>query len=301
MPYFLGNGESGVHLAWSRDGRRFVSLADGKPVMTPPAWPKQNLTRDPSIVYRDGVFHMVWTSHWRGEIFGYAESRDLKHWSEPRQVRPFGAGLPAARRPLNVWAPELHYDRRRGDYYILFSSTLPQELNDGDHSEDAHGFDHRLYVIRTTDFESFSEPEVFFDPGHGVIDGMVAEGPAHERWFIYKNEMPPQRGGKNLRLSRLSEGDEAAIEPGRPIIGPGSALRPDEHAEGPTLLWTGQEWLLYWDAFSSGHYGLASSRNLVDWHDETSELRWPAAHPRHGTVLRVDHRGFDAAYDISLE
>ena len=39
-----------------------------------------------------------------------------------------------------------------------------------------------------------------------------------------------------------------------PILGPGSPLRPKEQVEGPTLVRFGNEWLLYADAFTAGHY-----------------------------------------------
>ena len=66
--YFRDNGKDGVFLATSEDGGKFKALNDDKPVFTPPKWPGQNLTRDPSIVYRDGIFHMVWTSNWTGRV-----------------------------------------------------------------------------------------------------------------------------------------------------------------------------------------------------------------------------------------
>src|SRR5580693_7125015 len=44
--------------------------------------------RDPSIARGpDGVFHLVWTAGWHGEQgFGYADSKDLIHWSEQKYV-----------------------------------------------------------------------------------------------------------------------------------------------------------------------------------------------------------------------
>lgn len=295
FPYFTGNGEDGVKFAWSDDGREFHNLASGMPLMTPPSWPDQNLTRDPSIVYRDGIFRMVWTSHWKGEVFGYAESADLLHWSRPLQVRPFAGG----EHPLNVWAPELHFDAARGDWMVVFSSTLPEELHDGDGSEDAHHYDHRLYVLRTRDFKTFTAAVPYFDPGHSVIDGQIADASDGHSWLVYKNEMPVEKGGKNLRLTELPDRTGVAINAGPAIIGPGSDVRPDEQAEGPTLLWNGSQWLLYWDAFSSGHYGLASSPDLKHWTDESDRLRFPVEHPRHGTVFMVPREVFQRIQALS--
>ena len=107
---FRENGQAGVYLAMSEDGVHFSELNGGKPIFTPPEWPGQNLTRDPSILYRDGLFRMVWTSNWKGRVFGYAESSDLQHWSVPRMVQPFAGKLPEEDQPENIWAPEIHWD-----------------------------------------------------------------------------------------------------------------------------------------------------------------------------------------------
>ena len=48
--YFRDNGKDGVFLATSEYGSEFKALNDDKPIFTPPHWPGQNLTRDPSIV-----------------------------------------------------------------------------------------------------------------------------------------------------------------------------------------------------------------------------------------------------------
>jgi sucrose-6-phosphate hydrolase SacC (GH32 family) len=47
-----------------------------------------NEFRDPSLSrWPDGVFHLVWTSAWRGDRgFGCANSTDLIHWSDQQFV-----------------------------------------------------------------------------------------------------------------------------------------------------------------------------------------------------------------------
>lgn len=105
--------------------------------------------------------------------------------------------------------------------------------------------------------------------------------------MVFKNEKEIPLGGKNLRLSfapaDLSKPWSPASEP---IAGPGSAVRPKEMAEGPTLVKWNQQWFLYWDAFANGHYSLAVSTDLKTWTDRTAELTLPP-HPRHGTVFRA--------------
>ncbi len=289
LSYFRGNGETGVFLAASDDGFHFEPLNDDKPVFAPPKWPDQSLTRDPSILFHDGTFHMVWTSNWEGRVFGYASSGDLADWSEPTQVRPFPAELPEDDQPLNVWAPEIHRDPVRGDFFILFSSTTPRELEDGD-SPIAHDLDHRSFVVRTKDGGKFSPARLFYDPGYSVIDPVVHPDPANERWvMVAKKELFREDGGKNLRLAfaPASEGKPLEFSDlGDPILGPGSSIRPGEQVEGPSLLRHDGRWLVYADAFTSKHYSCISSEDLEEWKDETDRLDMPP-NLRHGTIFKA--------------
>lgn len=295
FPFFLGNGEAGVYLCASADGRKFEPLNDGKPIFTPPNWPNgQVLTRDPSIVFHDGKFHMVWTTNWTGRVFGYATSPDLVTWSEPMMVTPFAAELPEDEQPLNVWAPELRHDALADDFEIVFSSTIPRERDDGDGSEDPHKYDHRLYSVRTRDFKSFSEPAVVFDHDYSVIDGFTAvddrdtKSTDDDRRVMAIKREEERPAGKNIRLMFADVNDGAWSEAGRPILGPGSAIRPNDQVEGPTLAKFGGRWHLYADAFTSGRYLLIVSDDLTSWTDESPGLSFPVPHPRHGTFFVVD-------------
>ncbi|QDU55113.1 glycoside hydrolase family 43 protein [Aeoliella mucimassa] len=296
FPYFDSNGENGVFLAWSSDGRTFHPVNDGRPIFTPPKWSEgQHLTRDPSIVFHDGLFHMVWTSNWDGRWFGYASSPDLKQWSEPVKIQPFADGK---EQPNNVWAPELFRDPVAGDFKIVWSSTLPSELNDDDGSADTHGHDHRMYYISTSDFKSFSEPKLLFnDENYSVIDAQVAFDPQdsddpHEgRWIMaLKRETPVQQDGKNIRLafSPAEISPESFTNATKPIVGASTSIQGRDMAEGPTLIHWNGEWLLYWDSYGARHYSLASSPDLVQWTDISRELSHPARHPRHGTVFAAE-------------
>src|ERR1700704_4591124 len=62
--YFKGNGEDGLHLAYSVDGLTWQALNDGKALLRPVVG-RNKLMRDPQIVAGpDGLFHLVWTSSW---------------------------------------------------------------------------------------------------------------------------------------------------------------------------------------------------------------------------------------------
>lgn len=191
-----------------------------------------------------------------------------------------------------------------GNFQIVFSSTTPRELQDGDGSEDRHGKDHRLYSIRTDDFQTFTDPTVLFDQDVSVIDGQMAfdnrgtTAADDDRWvLIFKREQDPPRG-KNLRIS-FNDPAQAGTwtAASEPVLGPGSPLRPQEQVEGPTLVRFQNEWLLFADAFTAGHYSLISSPDLINWTDETDELSLPVEHPRHGTFFVIDRERVGCAND----
>ena len=293
LPYFLGNGETGVYFACSTDGLNFEWLNDGKVMMPAPPWGDESLTRDPSIVYRDGVFHMVWTTSWNSLSIGYCSSTDLNTWSTPQKIDIWGERTDAR----NTWAPELMWDPDKEEYLILWSSTVKAEFDDHDGSEDMHGYDHRSYASRTKDFEVFTSPELFFspDPECSVIDPYIAldnrntVDPTDDRWvMVIKHEHKPERGGKNLRLT-FSEQMQGPYHTklGPPIVGANSSIV-NQMGEGPTLFKRGAVWFLYWDAPGSKHsYCLATSPDLTTWTNRSSEMSLPAAQMRHGTVLVV--------------
>jgi hypothetical protein len=57
--YFKGNGEDGLHLAYSRDGLKFTALNNDKSYLTPLVGTSK-LMRDPCLIQTDdGTFHMV--------------------------------------------------------------------------------------------------------------------------------------------------------------------------------------------------------------------------------------------------
>lgn len=293
--YFRDNGQDGTCLAVSEDGLKFTALNGDEPLLRPAKWPGQNLTRDTSMVYHDGLFHAVWTSGWTGTIFAYAESKDLVHWSDPVKVRV--ASEKNGFQPRQTWAPEIHWDPIQSNYLITVNcsgSINPQ----GPIARQIRKFtdqssEFNVYATRTRDGISFSEAGLWFAQPFSVIDAQMcydAEGRSgtRGRWImVYKDENNPDQGGKNLRFSTApADFSQPWTDASKPVVGPGSAIRPQEMAEGPCLIRWKDEWLLYWDAFANGHYSMASSADLARWTDRTSELSLPP-HPRHGTVFRV--------------
>ncbi len=297
-PFFDGNGQNGVYLSWSEDGRNFHLLNDAEPIFTPPSWDGQNLTRDPSVIYQDGVFHMVWTSNWTGRIFGYASSTDLKHWSTPQQVLPYPAELDDIDQPNNIWAPEIFFDPVAANFRIVWASTIPREYQDGDGST-VGIYDNRQWSTTTTDFTTFTPAELYYDNDVDVIDAMSIFDADNEQWFMVIATDAYIRSVTHAPTLTGASGWSAESDA---IVGAGTAINGGKRGEGPSVVKNGDEWLLYWDSTWDNDWGMASSPDLVNWTDLTSQFHLyfkngsEYIHPRHGSVIQVPRSvlaGFD--------
>jgi len=296
---FRANGQFGPTLSMSTDGVRFTPLNKGQPFFQPPQWPNgQNLVRDASVLYREGVFHMVWTSGWTGRIFGYASSKDLVNWSEPRQVTPFPPTLPAEDQPENIWAPELHWDPAKQDYFILFASTTRRErTNDNASNNDGKvgsKYDNRVFITRTKDFAAFSEPKVFYPCDFASIDAVMRLDEANQRWAMIikcsRNWDLPKMPGRNLWVTftgmDLDRPDFTPLH--GPIAGNHGAMVSDatpkkSMAEGPSLIKYRDHWTLIWDEPAGDGLQLATSPDLLKWtHRKDATL---PRHEFHGTLF----------------
>jgi hypothetical protein len=274
--YFRGGwptgGHSGVFLSYSTDGLNFESLNGGNAVFIPPEeWSDaEDQTRDPSVVYGpDGQFHMVWTSGITTRSIGQASSPNLRDWPAPQLVEIWDPGVTVA----NTWAPEILYDTTQQQYQIVFASNLNNQ-------------DHKLYSITTTDFNQFTDAELFYYNGVTVIDAMIAFDPASGQYLMpLKDE---QNGQKNIRLATgpTPQGPWSTDNP--IIVGPGSAIEGNV-TEGPSLLQIGDTWFLYYDAYGAGYLGVATSTNPTDpsaWVNRTNQSTMPAGpNAHHGTVF----------------
>jgi hypothetical protein len=267
--YFIGNGEDGLHLAWSRDGLKWEALNDGKSYLKPEVG-ESKLMRDPCLLRGpDGTFHMVWTTAWWGKTIGHASSKDLIQWSGQQAV-PVMAHEPAAK---NCWAPEAVWDEKRKEFLIFWATTITNRFLETANSGDNN---HRMYCTTTRDFKTFSPAQLFYDPGFNVIDATLlsANGRFH---LIVKDESrnPPK---KHLRIASSDR-----------IEGPFENLSPPftrDWVEGPTALRIGEEYFVYYDAYRDRRYEAKRSRDLTTWEDVSSQISFPKG-TRHGTAIAV--------------
>lgn len=270
--YFVGNGEDGLHLAVSRDAYHWTALNEGRSFLRPEVG-AHRLMRDPCLRQGpDGTFHMVWTPGWDDRIIGYASSRDLVHWSKQKAI-PVMMHEPAAR---NAWAPELFYDDLKGQFLILWSTTIPGRFPETDQTGD-RGLNHRIYCVTTKDFQTFSPSRLFYDDGFNCIDAtlLAAKG---KYYLILKDETAhPVR--KNLRIA-VGDSPEGPF---------GKAQEPFtiDWVEGPSALAVGEEFFVYFDHYRRPqYYGAVRSKDLRHWEDVSQQMSFPQG-MRHGTALRV--------------
>ena len=276
--YFNGNGD-GLHLAYSTDGLNWEAVKNDT-VLLKPEIGKDKLMRDPSIVQdEEGTFHMVWTSGWWDQGIGYASSKDLINWSEQQNI-PVMEKFEGAK---NTWAPELFYDKTDKTFYIFWSSTVPGAFPDLPTSESEKGLNHRQYYVTTKDFKTFSETQLFFEPGFSVIDGAILE--KEDTYYLFVKNENSNPAEKNIRITSNDKPYGFPTEVSAPITG-------DYWAEGPTPLQVGDYVYVYFDKYTQGRYGAIRSKDMKNWEDVSDSIYFPKG-IRHGTAFKVSGKILD--------
>jgi len=269
--YFIGNGEDGLHLAYSFDGLNFKPLNNNRSFLTPKVGGK--LMRDPCIIQGpNGAFHMVWTTSWSQKAIGYAHSRDLVRWSQQQYI-PVMEHEPRAR---NCWAPEVFYDDAGKQFLIFWSTTIPGRFPKTETSGD-NGLNHRIYYTKTRDFKIFTPTKLFYDPGFNTIDATIVRDDDRYIMFIKDETRHPPK--KNIRMAVGTRAEGPYGPASKPMTG-------DYWAEGPSAIKIGDTWYVYFDKYRKGRYGAVMSKDLKNWEDISDQIHFPKG-TRHGTIFRV--------------
>jgi len=284
--YFKGNGEDGLHLAYSRDGYRFSALHRDSSLLKP-AIGKDKLMRDPCIINgADGLFHMVWTTSWKDRGIGYASSTDLVHWSKQIYL-PVMQHEPGA---LNCWAPEIIYDSKGGQYMIYWATTIPGRFPATDTTGDSI-YNHRIYYVTTKDFKHFSKAALLYEKGFNVIDATI-QPDGDEYLMFLKDETKRPVAQKNIRIAVSRQLSSGFSTPSAPITG-------NYWAEGPTAIKIGERWIVYFDKYNDHKYGAVTSSDLNHWEDISDKIILPQG-VRHGSVFSIDSRTFQRLIESLL-
>lgn len=242
------------------------------------------LATDLSLSYgMRNQYHHSWEEIGRNgsKYFSLWESTDLVSWTEQRLVRfgddDFGC----------LWAPDIIFDRKRGDYVVHWSSS---------HRRNNYG-NKAIYYSRTKDFETFSEPEILYrKEDSGVIDSAMYEEDGKYYLFV-KSEGNPER-------IILLEAEN--------VTGPFERIRAFDESmqvvqaglyEAPTAVRTEDgRWCLFLDYYGVPGAGqgyipfvadsLASGRFVRS----DKDFRFPYGY-KHGTILRIGQEEYERIRD----
>ncbi|MBL0268700.1 MAG: glycoside hydrolase family 43 protein [Chitinophagaceae bacterium] len=262
--------DKGLRMLYSFDGKKWNDLDT---VLLQPKVGEQKVMRDPSMIQdKNGIFHLVWTSSWRGDKgFGYASSKNLVNWSEQWFI-PVMKHEPTT---VNVWAPELFYDDIRDQYMIIWASCIPGRFERG---IEADSNNHRMYLTTTRDFVTFSDTKLFLDPGFSVIDAVILKKADKEYVMVLKDNTRPER---NLKVAFATD----PMGPWTNISKPFS----DSFTEGPTVLKDDDQWLIYFDSYQKKIYEAVQTKDFKSFENITTNVQVPAGH-KHGTILPVKRK-----------
>ncbi len=269
--YFKGNGEDGLHLAYSEDGYKWTALKNDTSFLTPEVG-KDKLMRDPCVIKGgDGLYHMVWTVSWTDKGIGYASSKDLIHWSKQEFI-PVMAHEEKAR---NTWAPEITYDEKSKIYMIYWASTIDGKFLETK-SEEEKGYNHRIYYTTTKEFKKFAKTKLLYEPGFNVIDASIVK---QDKGFVmYLKDETRNPVQKNIKIA-ISKNLTGPYSPAS------KAITGDYWAEGPTAIQIDTNWVVYFDKYTQKKYG-AVKETSKGWEDISEQVSFPIG-TRHGTVIKV--------------
>lgn len=161
-----------IYFSVSEDGQTWTTLNDKKPVLTSNVGEKG--VRDPYILRsEDGKFFIIATdlsiynikNNWTqaaqqgSKSIVVWESDDLVNWSEANLVKinNDNAGC--------TWAPEAVWDNEKQQYMVFWASVI---------SDDGYT-KYRIYRSYTSDFKTFSAPELYIEEPNAVIDTTIID------------------------------------------------------------------------------------------------------------------------------
>ena len=275
MSYFTEQDEA-LHLAVSKDGgHNFEPVDGGRPVLRGSVG--TGALRDPFLgLGPDGRVHLLATDGWSSTSIVHAVCEDgqLRSWSAQRLL-PVMAEVPGAH---NAWAPEFFYDAAAGRFHLIWSSVVDSAIPAEGRDWENVGQDHRIWHCTTEDFADFSPPEVFFDPGHAVIDATVVRD-GGRFLMAFKDERginDPSTSHKHILLTTFDR-PGGPYEPPRGPVGPSAV-------EGPCFFRRGEEWILMFDHYLEGRYGAVRSGDGLTW--QHAEVGLPPG-IRHASVLAL--------------
>lgn len=156
------------------------------------------------------------------------ESEDLVNWSEQRLIKlgddDFGC----------LWAPDIVYDRKAGDYVLHWSSS---------HASSGYG-DKGIYYSRTRDFEQFTKPQVLYRRENSdIIDSAIYEEDSFYYLFVKSSRNPAR-----IQLLR-SESITGPYVPVKPFDESMEAIEEGKYEAATAVRLEDGRWCLFLDYY----------------------------------------------------
>lgn len=284
-----------VYFGVSRDGYNWEQLNGGEPILTSTLSEKGCrdieivrlhtggfviLTTDLCIAYRMDENHNV---DWKkvnssgSKCLCMWKSDDLINFSEQRLIYfgrdDFGC----------LWAPEVFFDEENEEYLIHWGSTVKED-----------NFTHMsIYCCTTKDFETFSEPKLYFTKSNEILDTHIAKiGDTYH--LFYKNaDCPPMNmHAVSKSLYGPFEHDEKLEDYMSKLDSPGSYEAPT------TYTLPDGRWCLMLDFFGCerekmGYVPFVSSKpGDADFERVPKQFSFPYGF-KHGRVIEITDGEYD--------
>ena len=284
-----------VYFALSKDGFNWTQLNNGEPILTSTMGEKGCrdievirlktggfviLTTDLSIAYRmDENYQVNWkeVNSTGSKCLCLWKTDDFITFSEQKRIYfgrdDFGC----------LWAPEIFYDEINDEYLIHWGSTLAED-----------NFTHMsIFCCTTKDFESFSEPKLFFTKDNEILDTHLVkfDGTYH---LFYKNaDHPPMNmHATSENLYGPYEHDKAFEEYMESLGNPGS------YEGATTLVLPDGRWCLMLDFFGCekekmGYVPFVSDKpGNADFRRSDESFSFPYGF-KHGGIIEITNEEYD--------
>jgi hypothetical protein len=197
------------------------------------------------------------------------ESSDLVNWSEASlvQVAPDTAGC--------TWAPEAIYDADKGQYMVFWASKT---------SDDSYATQ-RMYRSYTSDFKTFTTPEIFIDGGTiSNIDTTITS----YKGVYYRFTKNESNSSVNMMKSNSLDGPWTDVST--------YTLGTMTGYEGPTIykMNGSDKWCLLLDYYSKskGYKPFVTDDITKGTFTAAADFTFDTTY-RHGTVMPITHTEYE--------
>jgi pectinesterase len=173
----------------------------------------------------DGVFHAVWAGvESNAQRLAHAASPDLFGWSSPRFI-----DVMAGKNALDLNSPNLFWDGSQ--FVVTWSCTIAKNSIQA-FQEDVES-NPRIWYATTSDFETFSDPQLLFDNNYAVRDAQILQ--LGDRYALLHNDNSGPMQNLRVAFSNSPRGP----------WGPSTDAFTAKGTASPAAIRSGDEWWIY--------------------------------------------------------